>query len=340
MLGVPVSRISPRTRALTLLLAAVIAVPVEALAQDLDTVEDQVDDLTEEVADATAAYEEVWARVVAAEEEVDELTRRRDTLEQELRTLSEALRERARALFMQGPDSVLMSLLTAEGPQRAIERASLMAILTARDRADIEAAANLRVQLDQAQTLLEDRAAELAQLRDRLEANKDVLEDRLERTEALAYDLRQREARKRTIDRGPQQGVYACIFERGTTRFRNTWGAPRSGGRRHKGTDVFSWMDAPVFAFTDGRIHRVTNSRLGGLGLYLYGVDGNLYYYAHLNRIADGISVGQRVEAGQHIADNGDTGNARGGPPHVHFELHPGGGAPINPYEWLAAACY
>ncbi|MDX1659392.1 MAG: peptidoglycan DD-metalloendopeptidase family protein [Nitriliruptorales bacterium] len=329
-----------RSRVLALLLAALVSLPVAAEGQDLDTVERELDQLEDEVGQATAAYEDVWARVNQTEADLAQLSERRAELAAQLEESTAALRARARAMFMQGPDSMLISLLAAEGPQRAMERASLMSILSARDRADIEAAGALRTQLSQTEQLLEDRSAELEALREQLQQNKERLEAELQTTRVLAEDLRRREARKRRIQRGVQQGTYACIFDPGTFRFRDTWGAPRSGGRRHKGTDVFSYWDSPVFAFTTGRIHRISRSRLGGLGLYLYGDDGNLYYYAHLNRIADATYVGKRVEAGEHIAYNGDSGNARGGPPHVHFELHPGGGGAINPYPWLAAACY
>jgi murein DD-endopeptidase MepM/ murein hydrolase activator NlpD len=49
---------------------------------------------------------------------------------------------------------------------------------------------------------------------------------------------------------------------------------------------------------------------------------------------------GKRVEAGQHVAFNGASGNARGGAPHVHFQIHPGGGGPVNPYGSLARICF
>jgi murein DD-endopeptidase MepM/ murein hydrolase activator NlpD len=214
-----------------------------------------------------------------------------------------------------------------------------MAAVTSRDQSSLEQATALRTQATQARALLDRRREELAALRDELDQRRAGLESDLTAARDRLGRLERIEARKRTIRRGAQNGTYACIFDR-PFNFRDTWGAPRSGGRRHKGTDVFSYMDAPTYAFTSGRVSRITNSRLGGLGLYLFGDDGNEYYYAHINGVAPGIGVGSRVDAGQLIAFNGDTGNARGGPPHVHFELHPGGGAAINPYPWLAAACF
>lgn len=322
-----------------LALVLVVLVPAIASAQDLDTVEERVERLETEVDAATAAYEEVYAAVNAAEAELAQLETRTAELERRYEEIRAAVAVRARSVYKRGSDSLLTVLISADGPQGAIERASMMATLTSRDLGHIEQARALSIQVAQSRGLLADRRAELATLQTELAARQADLEQDLGQAAVLLADLQQREARKRRIQRGAQDGTYACIFDP-PFRFRDTWGAPRSGGRRHKGTDVYSTMDAPVYAFTSGVIQRVSSSALGGLGLYLWGDDGNLYYYAHLNRIADAVWVGKQVDAGEHIAHNGDSGNARGGPPHVHYQLHPGGGAPVNPYPWLAAACY
>jgi len=119
----------------------------------------------------------------------------------------------------------------------------------------------------------------------------------------------------------------------------DSWGAARSGGRSHMGTDIMNPMGNRVHAYIDGVIGRQTTSALGGISLYLWGVDGIEYYYAHLSRYAS--RVGQRVKAGELIAYNGATGNAAWSGPHVHFEVHPGGpgSAPVNPYPWVKRAC-
>ncbi|HVL81740.1 MAG TPA: M23 family metallopeptidase, partial [Actinomycetota bacterium] len=124
----------------------------------------------------------------------------------------------------------------------------------------------------------------------------------------------------------------------GPRSFSNDWGAPRGGGRRrHKGNDIFAAHGSPAAAVVDGRISRISSGGLGGLSIYLWGDDGNQYYYTHMSGFA--TSTGQRVSAGQTIAYVGNTGNARGGAPHIHFEIHPGGGAPINPYYSLIRVC-
>lgn len=321
---------------LSLLPATVVA---PATAQDLEDVEAEVDQLEESVAKAATAFEDTEAAVAAAEEELSALERRTAELEQEATLVNEMLEARARAVFKHGGSTVLASFMSADGPGKAVERASLMNAVTGRDQGRLEAATNLRVQIEQNQALTQQKAAQLASLKEQQSEQLDALVGELEGAKVLQADLRRRDARKKTIQRGVQNGTYACMFER-PFHFRDTWGAPRSGGRRHKGTDVFSYYGAPVYAFNGGRISRMNNSGLGGISLYISGDDGALYYYTHLSGYAPGIHVGKYVEAGEHVAYNGDSGNARGGSPHVHFQIHPGHGAPVNPYPWLAPACF
>ena len=94
---------------------------------------------------------------------------------------------------------------------------------------------------------------------------------------------------------------------------------------------------APVVAVTGGVISNLSAGGNGGIMLYLRARNGDVFFYAHLRGYAGGISSGSGVDAGELIAYNGNTGNARGGPCHVHFEWHPGGGGPVNPYPLLAA---
>ena len=128
----------------------------------------------------------------------------------------------------------------------------------------------------------------------------------------------------------------ACILERPYS-YVDSWGAARSGGRSHQGTDVMAPHGARVFAFVNGVVSRESTSSNGGIQLYLQGDNGTEYFYAHLSGYA--VSTGARVRAGQLIAYNGQTGNARYTAPHVHFEVHPGGGSPVNPYPHLKPVC-
>ncbi|HZD58991.1 MAG TPA: peptidoglycan DD-metalloendopeptidase family protein [Anaerolineae bacterium] len=120
----------------------------------------------------------------------------------------------------------------------------------------------------------------------------------------------------------------------------DSWGAPRMRGTRyehaHEGTDIMALPWTNALAVEDGTISKMGNNTLGGISLWLSGDTGNEYYYAHLYGYADGLEVGQHVKAGQVIGYVGDTGNANG-TPHLHFEIHPHGGVPIDPYSFLLA---
>ncbi len=114
----------------------------------------------------------------------------------------------------------------------------------------------------------------------------------------------------------------------------NDWGFPRSGGRFHEGHDLFAPQGTPAVAVVAGTAVQTTG-RIGGLQVKLLGDDGVSYYYTHLDRFG---SAG-RVSAGTVVGYVGATGNAVGTSPHVHFEVHPGGGAAVNPYPLVAPVC-
>jgi murein DD-endopeptidase MepM/ murein hydrolase activator NlpD len=120
----------------------------------------------------------------------------------------------------------------------------------------------------------------------------------------------------------------------GSVEITDSWGAARSGGRSHQGTDMMAASGTPTVAPVGGTVeHR--SSSLGGLSWYVRGDDGTTYYGTHLSGY-ENEGAGW-VAAGTVIGYVGETGNA--GSPHLHFEIQPGGGASINPYPTVAAAC-
>jgi murein DD-endopeptidase MepM/ murein hydrolase activator NlpD len=129
---------------------------------------------------------------------------------------------------------------------------------------------------------------------------------------------------------------YACPVEPPYS-YTDTWGAARSGGRSHQGTDIMAPSGAKELAYADGVISREHTNTLGGITLYLQGDNGDEYYYAHLSGYA--VGVGARVRAGQVVSYVGNTGDARYTAPHLHFEVHPGGGSPVNPYPYVKRVC-
>jgi len=133
-------------------------------------------------------------------------------------------------------------------------------------------------------------------------------------------------------------GGMACPVN-GASAFTDTWGAPRSGGRSHRGVDMMAARGTPLVAIESGSVLRLSNSSLGGITLYLKGDSGDVYYYAHMDGYASGISKGMALSVGQLIGYVGSTGNASYSAPHLHFELHPGGGGAVNPTPLVRSLC-
>lgn len=129
----------------------------------------------------------------------------------------------------------------------------------------------------------------------------------------------------------------------GLANFSHDWHYPRFTPvfHLHEGTDVFAAFGTPVRAPADGTLRR-SEGAVGGLAVYVTEPNGTFYYLAHLRGYAPGQSSGQRVKVGDVVGYNGDSGNAVGGSPHVHFEVHPRGGGPVDPKpyldRWLAEA--
>jgi peptidoglycan LD-endopeptidase LytH len=123
--------------------------------------------------------------------------------------------------------------------------------------------------------------------------------------------------------------------------FSDDFGDARMAGspdaHSHEGTDIFAPAGTPLLATERGVITSMGTDRLGGTKLWLVGASGTRYYYAHLSGFAPTVVDGLVVEAGSFIGLVGNTGNAAGSPPHLHFEIHPLGSGPVNPYPLLKA---
>ncbi len=117
--------------------------------------------------------------------------------------------------------------------------------------------------------------------------------------------------------------------------FSDSWQAPRPGGRLHEGVDIIGARGLAIYAVADGVITRIlSGGTLSGNSIRLTIADGTYFFYAHLDGFAAGLSLGQTVRAGQIIGYLGSTGNTSN---HLHFEVHPKGGAPVNPYPIVKA---
>ena len=110
-------------------------------------------------------------------------------------------------------------------------------------------------------------------------------------------------------------------------RVADTWGAARGSDRRHEGVDIFATRGTPVLSTTRGVVSSVREAGLGGKQVWVTGPALERHYYAHLDSWADGLAAGQVVSAGDTLGYVGDSGNARGTPPHLHYGIYGNEGA-------------
>ena len=125
----------------------------------------------------------------------------------------------------------------------------------------------------------------------------------------------------------PVQGVQVKVLT-------DSWGAPRSGGRSHRGIDIFAPRGTPVLANTRGLVVGVGRNRLGGNFVRMLGPGRQIHYFAHLDAFGR-FRRGDVVDAGDVLGYVGTTGNARGTRPHLHYGIYTFPGQAINPYPLL-----
>ena len=140
----------------------------------------------------------------------------------------------------------------------------------------------------------------------------------------------------------------------GKATYGDDYGDPRGNGA-HAGIDIVAARRAPAVAAEAGRVKFWTTSSRAGCMLYLYGESGTTYLYIHLNNdlgttndnrggckpgvsFAPGLTSGAKVRAGELVGYVGDSGDANGIHPHLHFEVHPNNGGDVNPYPHLQKA--
>lgn len=124
----------------------------------------------------------------------------------------------------------------------------------------------------------------------------------------------------------------------GPARYSADFGAPRHNPQPHphQGTDVFAAAGTPVIASADGSLgYLAVDSPVAGTSLRLTAKGGTYFLYAHLDRFAPGVQAGDAVAKGDVLGFVGSTGNAEGTEPHLHYEIHPLGGAAVDPVPYL-----
>ncbi|MFN8106047.1 MAG: peptidoglycan DD-metalloendopeptidase family protein [Acidimicrobiia bacterium] len=333
--------------------AAVLALPAGAVSNsDIDAARDKLHA-------AQQAAESAGERASQAERQVQESQGRIRKVEADIEARQHeldaklgVLKARAVTAYKHGgstPVDVIPGTDLQDGGRREVY---LTRVMASDDRAVRELAA-IREDLDSKRASLVQEHAKLAAAKAEAERQYAQLEAAKKEAQAATDTLvkqkasedaataaRAREALVSSARGGgggdlPVDGLVCPV--KGSVSFIDSWGFPRSGGRRHQGADMMTAAGTPLVAITSGTISKTGNGGLGGITVWLNGDNGVRYYYAHNS--SNVVSTGQRVSTGQLVAYAGSSGNAAGGPPHLHFEVHPGGGAAVNPYPTVARVC-
>jgi murein DD-endopeptidase MepM/ murein hydrolase activator NlpD len=293
---------------------------------------------------ATAVYERAYGRFILTEEKLERTRSNISRARARVDRLQTRLAARAREAYVLGGSNTLELLLESDSFSEFSDR---MVFLNQIAQDDVDLVLGMGVLSEQ----LRRHRVDLNQLSRRQAGTVEVLEEKKQQIYAKleeAQVLRDKLGRKLATE----LAVASIISASGSTNiipgavleacpapassFVDSWGAPRSGGRRHEGVDMMASYGTPVYAAQSGTVAH-SSSGLGGLTAYVYGDSGDTTMYMHLQGFSD-VPAGTHVSAGDLIAFIGDSGNAAGSP-HLHFEYHPGGGAAVNPYPYVLAVC-
>lgn len=329
--------------------AAQESAPVETLEERMTAVQDELHEATMRVERLRMKQEDLLAEIGVTDLAINAIERRNEALA--VRT--EAI---ARDLYMNGGDGTLEAWFGSSDLGEVASRMEYVEAVAEMNDEHIERFGQAEAELHAKRSELEaqsldlrgveqDLATESAALQERFldaqdeyEALKAKLEAE-ERRKAAALAAREKAATEAEVDGAdggpPGRPGMVCPVD-GPHSFIDSWGFPRSGGRTHEGADIFAAMGAPAVAITDGEITYAGIGSLSGNWLILTGDDGHEYMYMHNQ---ENLITSGRVSAGEQIATVGDTGNAQGTPPHIHFEYHPNAGGPVNPFQLLDSIC-
>jgi len=255
-----------------------------------------------------------------------------------LGTAEKRLGARADAMYREGADDGMLGfILGSQSWEDFVTRIDYVTIIASSDAALVDEVKVTRANLAKDRIQYVADAKVQTKEATALKVRYNALQSKLSAKQAeynrvlgqIAAQMAKEHPGKGSFPAGPNGMVFPV---RGVHYYSNTWGAPRSGGRHHMGTDIMSPRGTPVVAVTSGTA-RVHWNSLGGKSITLTGSNGWSYYYAHLNGYA---IKGGHVKAGQLIGYVGNTGNASGGACHVHFQMGPHANW-VNPYSYLRA---
>lgn len=283
-----------------------------------------------EVAAAANLVDQLSNRLAGLQAELAKLDTAQERTVLRLETADRIFRERVANAVVRGNAAQLDSIVVSVDAVEIEQRQVLIESVTEADIAALEELQAAKRVVDQGiLDTLDDVKRTRRELRDARDEFERVLAINAERRFELAV-----------FSAGSEIVIRGFVFPVGEPyNFIDSWGFPRMIGTEyahgHQGTDIMAPFGTPLYAVERGAVIRVGTDILGGTKLWVKGQSGTYYYYAHLQSYAEGVVEGTLVEAGDIVGFVGDTGNARGGAPHLHFQVHPGGGDAVNPYGLL-----
>jgi murein DD-endopeptidase MepM/ murein hydrolase activator NlpD len=298
-----------------------------------------------------ARYSEAQSRFANTQEQIDGLRAEVARVKERRELVRELVTARVRRVFETGGADTIQILLTADSFAQFTDRIQYLGRLAQGDdeliyesqttseemrrtgedlarlsKTQVAIIGSLAAQKAAIARLFSEQSSLVGRLRERL-ADEQAAAAR--RTAALA------DAAARAVGGGP---LKACPVGQPRS-FTDDFGQPRYGGgfHYHQGIDILAPLGTPVYAAQSGRFEANSND-LGGISANVYSDSGDKTYYAHMSSYA-GVPSGAHVPAGMQIGHVGNSGDAAGGPYHLHFEYHPGGGSAVDPYQMLVAVC-
>lgn len=339
-------------------------------AQQLVALRTQIEAAQHEADQYTARYEHALARSAILHDEIAAATQSVHAQALRVRSMRAVVRERAVTIYEAAVSGSGSSSLFSTGDALHVARTTKLMNVANQKSSDIieryrvssltlrqRVARLTRAQRNEDRILVQSEATakrinqrliSLNQLRQQLERRERAEQAARQASAARASATRRTQPTTPTtiakptpkpapVQPGPPptggiEGVAVCPIN-GPVSFTDTWHDPRPGGRLHEGVDLLSPFGTPNVAVTSGRIVHNSGPNEGN-GIFLYGDNGMTYYYFHLSSYAGGP---RRVQTGEVIGYVGATGDTTAN--HTHFEIHPGGGGPINPYRAARRVC-
>ncbi|HSP04503.1 MAG TPA: peptidoglycan DD-metalloendopeptidase family protein [Acidimicrobiales bacterium] len=310
--------------------------PVDPLAaerlirRELRVAQAEVLQSAAEVEGAATLVDDLSDRLADLQQQLAHLDVAQQLKVQELEEAQVRFKERIANAVVRGNAAELDTVMTSQDGTVLEMRKVFLASVSEADSQSVADLQEAKAVIDQG---VLDAVDAVAQTRRELRSARQALQDSLRINTERKFQLAVFSAGSEIVIRG-------FVFPVGEPYdFIDSWGYPRMVGTEyehgHQGVDIMAPFDTPLYAVERGIITRVGTDVLGGTKLWLKGQSGTYYYYAHLAAFAEGMVEGALVNAGDVVGFVGDTGNAQGGAPHLHFQVHPNGGDAVNPYGLL-----